>query len=619
MRELHHGTGKGTLLPPILVDVTLDGVEDIVTTMFNSTIIVYNGLTFEPIWNYTVPNSEVISVPIPGYYNDDNIPDFMVKHQVGSGYPPYYYTIATIIDGKTGKSLLEKPINDNLSRQLSGLSVTVEGFGNDWFLYWSVDCLKYEGSEINYEFLKSEYSVFELRFDPCKLRFNSTLTTNLYALSQHVGPPGISLHFSEDWKSLEYNNSVNFRPDFNGDIPFMFERSPKIYKNRDEEDILNQERENNKFINANFQNDNTDNFNNNYAWKNRDKWTRKNIQMDKDYDISYDGNSNTNMVEQSMDYSQADEVREQRSNVNDKLVSNLDENINNYTSSRNNNNQSDSTNATIALEQFTDLAHLDMENNRGIGIGTLDLKKRTADFSQNDVNNTRGSMEQFKLNVTEAYNISVRNKEDDAIIEKIFKRESLRNQDKQNIKMKVFRKFKTELRGQRKKKEIKTENSQMYETHGVQIQPPTGILLPSILKSKETNSVDLVFSTVWLSSSELPAMLVREDLNCIHRKKVLLEKKLQYERDNMIIKECLAERGVDYKIYEEATRDREDTEYLKIPLGQMTIYRMKLECTCPEDMLPNQSCKNISSQQSWSEYLGTHGNGYFKPLHKTNF
>lgn len=132
------------------------------------------------------------------------------------------------------------------------------------------------------------------------------------------------------------------------------DRSPKIYKNRDEEDILNQERENNKFINANFQNDNTDNFNNNYAWKNRDKWTRKNIQMDKDYDISYDGNSNTNMVEQSMDYSQADEVREQRSNVNDKLVSNLDENINNYTSSRNNNNQSDSTNATIALEQFTD-------------------------------------------------------------------------------------------------------------------------------------------------------------------------------------------------------------------------------------------------------------------------
>lgn len=642
LRKLHHNTGKGTLLPPILVDVTLDGVEDIVTAMFNSTIIVYDGLTFEPIWNYTVPNSEVISVPIPGYYNDDDIPDFMVKHQIGSGYPTYYYTIATIIDGKTGKSLLEKPIEDSLSRQMSGLSVTVEGFGNDWFLYWSVDCLNYEGSKEKYQFLKNDDLISESRADLCKLRFNSTLTTNLYALSQHVGPPGVSLYFSEDWKSLEFNNSLNTKTELFGNIPFVSERSPKTYKSHNKERILKQERGNEpnilgnepyesygeyvahkKLATTDFQNDNANNFNNDYAWKNGNKWTRKNVQTSKDYDISYDGDSNTNIRgEQPMDYLQADEIREQRSNVNDKFINDLHKDI--YDSTKNViNNESDVINKTNSFEPLNSYSgNLDTEDNRGPEMETIELKKRAVDSAQSTINDATGSSKQITTDVTQDYhrNFPAQNKEEDAIIKKIFERESLKNQDKENMKrkrkvlVKLTNKFKRELNRERKKREVKTDRSQMYQVYGVQKQPPTGILLPSILESKNATSVDLVFSTFWLPSSEVPIILIQEDLDCIHRKKMLSEKKLQYKQSDDIIKECLAERGVDYKIYQEAT----DRENFKISLGQMTIYRMKLECTCPEDMLPNQSCKNISSRQSWPEYLGSHGNGYFKPLRKTD-
>lgn len=81
---------------------------------------------------------------------------------------------------------------------------------------------------------------------------------------------------------------------------------------------------------------------------------------------------------------------------------------------------------------------------------------------------------------------------------------------------------------------------------------------------------------------------------------MLSEKKLQYKQNDDIIEECLNERGINYKkLYQKAN----NKENFKISLGQMTIYRMKLECMCPEDMLPNQTCKNISLHQSWSEYL----------------
>ncbi|XP_076244966.1 uncharacterized protein LOC143185665 isoform X2 [Calliopsis andreniformis] len=629
LRKLHHDTGKGTVLPPILVDITLDGVEDIVATMFNSTIIVYNGLTFEPIWNYTIPNSEVISVPIPGYYNNDNIPDFMVKHQIGSGYPTYYYTVATIIDGKTGKSLLEKPIEDSLSRQMSGLSVTVEDFGNDWFLYWSVDCLNYEGIKEKYQFLKSEDLLSESRVDLCKLRFNSTLTTNLYALSQHVGPPGLSLYFSEDWKSLEFNNSVTSKVDSYGSIPFMSERSPKIYKNQVKEDTFKQQLENElnimdskpfreyesskKLANPNFQNDDADTFSNDYTWKNENKWTHKNVQTDKDYDVSYDGNSNSNAVQQSMDYSQADEVREQRSNMNDKFINHLYKNINNFTNSGRT-NQLNIINETHNFEQLTDYL-LNKESNKESDTKIMKLKKRAVGILQSSINDTKGTIEQistekFLINTTTNIPSSNSNKSTE------FQKKDKKTITKEpKVIKKLSSKFKTGLKERKEKREIKTDSSQIYQAFGVQKQPPTGILLPSISVSKGVTSVDLIFSTYWLPSSEVPIILIQEDLDCIHRKKVLSEKRLQYKQNDEIIKECLAERGIDYKIYQEAT----DRENFKISLGQMTIYRMKLECVCPEDMLPNQSCKNISSEQSWSEYLGSHGNGYFKPLHKTNF
>jgi len=693
--------------------------------MFNSTIVAYNGSTFEPIWNYTVPNSEVISIPIPGYYNDDDIPDFMVKYQIGAGFPTYYYTIAMIVDGRNGQSLLEKPIEDSLSKQMSGLSITVDGFGNDWFLHWSADCLNYEGAKEKYQFFKDQSLVSQTRADLCKLRFNSTLTTRLLALSQHVGPPGISLYFSEDWKSVEFNNSIDPRKeaekyldthprfeimDTYADIPFVSERSPRVYKNQRKNNIFKHKDNNilteigkydSDAVYDNFdefkshrkhnptEDDGVENLNIDRAWK-HNKWMNDNIQSDKEYDGLY-GNDDINNEdeEQNVDYPQT-EMREQRSvaigikdfystnpyeeqiskTINDYLISSevtqrnsqLNENIH-ITEKKEMEEINDKKNSTISTVNTSTASVLKFQEVTSTISKKLDIEKTIAIQSTNISIITNESIEIEKnlnfntshithagvlgitenqiiidhqdtiisteksIDVTQQRHIYkhsfpniVQDTEDDASIEKIFKRESLKNQNKGKISKRkqilmsssiVDKNYKIRQKRETKRK---FEANQSSDINGIQRQPPTGILLPSIAESKDKTSIDLVFSTFWLPSSEVSLILSQTDLECIHRKKALSENKLQYKKDDDVISECLSERGINYRLYQESM-DRENT---KISLGQMTIYRMKLECVCPKDMLPNQTCKNISVHQNWPEHLGSSGNGYFKPLRRSN-
>ncbi|KAK2584547.1 hypothetical protein KPH14_006916 [Odynerus spinipes] len=540
LKELHRSSGKAALLPPILVDITLDGVADIVASMFDSTIIAYDGLTFDPIWNYTVPDSEILSIPVPGYYNDDNIPDFMVKHQIEIESPKYYYTISMIIDGKTGQPLLEKPIEDSLNKQMSGLSVTINGFGNDWFLHWSGNCLNNEDSKKTSQFSNNKNSLSQKHVDLCNVKFNSTLTTNLLALSQHVGPPGIILYSSEEYKMLELNNSVDVEKEIEKylesyhDVDSIDVDNPKLYKDYEKgviftpdrnEDVLKETNNyqklpemayenrkhfegDNKF-DTNFQLNNIEDVNVENSLRRKNKWITNN--MAKEYDTLYD-NDNSNDVEddQVIDYPQMDELREQRSQVTDERLNNLK-----YTNSIINNNTKSNMNLYSSKVR----------------------KKRAKQYSD------------------------------------ILDKQMNYNKRKQH---------------------------------------PSGILLPSFIDSKERNSIDLVFSTFGSLSAETSITLSQEDLDCIYKKKVLSKNSMHHRKTADIITECLNEHDGSYNLYDKVMKQNN----INIALGQMTVYRMKLECVCPEDMLSNQVCKTIAPRQSWPEYLGLYGSGYFRPLNR---
>lgn len=94
-------------------------------------------------------------------------------------------------------------------------------------------------------------------------------------------------------------------------------------------------------------------------------------------------------------------------------------------------------------------------------------------------------------------------------------------------------------------------------------------------------------------------------------------------KEDLFTKMCLEERG--------ALQQSSANMYLKSPnealekspyynqiaqlsLGQMTVYRMRLECKC-ELLKQGEQCTKIlnnAKDQFWSSYMGKLGDGFFK-------
>lgn len=74
---------RGMLTQSVLVDITGDNQTDIITAMFNSTVVAINGKSLEQLWNFTVPNAVSLFVPTPAYFNGDNVTDFLIMYKKG--------------------------------------------------------------------------------------------------------------------------------------------------------------------------------------------------------------------------------------------------------------------------------------------------------------------------------------------------------------------------------------------------------------------------------------------------------------------------------------------------------------------------------------------------------
>lgn len=83
-------------------------------------------------------------------------------------------------------------------------------------------------------------------------------------------------------------------------------------------------------------------------------------------------------------------------------------------------------------------------------------------------------------------------------------------------------------------------------------------------------------------------------------------KKAEKEQKALYKRECLAEQ----------TNLKNDISYFnhlfQLRLGQMTVYRLRIECEC-SDVNRNQNCVKFlpSISQSWPSYLGKNGDGVF--------
>lgn len=130
---------KGVITPPTLIDINGDEIFDIIMAHYNSTVIAFDGLTFEQLWHKQFPGSETYSTPSVGYFNNDDVPDFGVVYQYGPGFPIYYYAEFNVLDGRNGQSLLKQPIRMPIGTQSSPLTISTFA-QNDIFLFWYSSC-----------------------------------------------------------------------------------------------------------------------------------------------------------------------------------------------------------------------------------------------------------------------------------------------------------------------------------------------------------------------------------------------------------------------------------------------------------------------------------------------
>ncbi|GLG92305.1 Uncharacterized protein GBIM_00031 [Gryllus bimaculatus] len=582
---------KGVMSPPSLVDVNEDGLEDIVVATFNSSVLAFDGHSYKMLWNFSFIGSESSSTPVPGYFNEDNIPDFLVKYQTGPGSPTYFYSQTTVLDGKTGHSLLDDIITDTAGTQLGGLTISVEGLGNDIFLHWEGNCLEHEASHEPFSFMPGELIDKENSVDLCKLRFNSSLVTKFLALSEHLEPPGVPIYSSEQRKVIEYKNSVNTteelqkyvsqHPDFSQEwatyvaeksvpkqppVDFAGENGVELSRNsgsnfrHKEGSILPDQRKGSDYYYSNRD------FNVPNRGRNREPGGRSFSDGEGEEMLpSYPSNSEyPDVRKHGMEYGKhIPNVGQWRHWHNSEMPPDdpVAGAVNNY--------------QDVPRERIFEEALPDPDPDPDFDIPGMYYPPTDDGYppGQRDERTAASGLHEMPHG--------------------------------------------PRLRGDRRGQERKKRNSLESQNQGVQKLTSAGVLVPS-LSNSQNNSIDIVFATYWVPATENIHILLQQQLECVEKK--LLERADIHEKDPgtdhltiALARECLNLQPVEDLPKEEDLKMKE----LNIKMGQMTVYRLRLSCRC-RSLSSDEKCSSILpfAQQSWPTAFGVKGNGYFKPRHK---
>ncbi|CAF2979255.1 unnamed protein product [Rotaria sp. Silwood2] len=125
---------KGIMVPPIVLDIDHDGIDDILVSCFDGTLELINGKTMKPIWTRIFSGYEFYASPAPGDFNIDSFVDFMIILNHGE-WDRYDYSKVLIIDGLTGETIW---IKNNTFGEFSSpltLQMTNNGKYQDSFIY----------------------------------------------------------------------------------------------------------------------------------------------------------------------------------------------------------------------------------------------------------------------------------------------------------------------------------------------------------------------------------------------------------------------------------------------------------------------------------------------------
>lgn len=100
-KVLHTSNQKGYISPIARADLNQDDILDIIVNSVDGRLALINGVSYEIIWELTVPQTEAYSMPCIGYFNDDDVLDVFISFGQGI-WPNIDWGVQKMINGKTG-------------------------------------------------------------------------------------------------------------------------------------------------------------------------------------------------------------------------------------------------------------------------------------------------------------------------------------------------------------------------------------------------------------------------------------------------------------------------------------------------------------------------------------
>lgn len=91
----------GFIAPPVLADISRDGVPDIIAISHAGRAWAIDGQTLQPIWSQRFEGLESSNSFAVGYFNEDGVPDFFTMLSRGT-WPEYAAATQVLLDGRDG-------------------------------------------------------------------------------------------------------------------------------------------------------------------------------------------------------------------------------------------------------------------------------------------------------------------------------------------------------------------------------------------------------------------------------------------------------------------------------------------------------------------------------------